>query len=128
MRYELFSEMIEANGNTVRENNMTITHKIPIGALVHVRWSEWSGNGASMRIEGRLWVVQHHRDCDGTPLYAVSPRKPDEMLDDWLGKIPEIFRASINEIYHGFSEGSLTPVEVTPALLRGEDALEWPER
>lgn len=47
-------------GKTYREENNEKVHNIPIGSLVEVE------NGL------RLFVVAHERDCDGTPLYALS--------------------------------------------------------
>ena len=74
-----------------------------------------------MSVEARLWVVAHHRDCDGTPLYAIGR---------WRG-MPTHHPLSRNLwadwVRHGFAESDLTPVGVTPDLLRGEGALEWPE-
>jgi len=47
-------------GKTYREENNEKIHNIPLGTLVEV------GEGL------RLFVVQHDRDCDGTPLYSLS--------------------------------------------------------
>ena len=59
----LFSEIVEANGKTIRENNMEKGHNIPLQSLVETA-------------EGlRLYVVMHGRDCDGTPLYWLSFQK-----------------------------------------------------
>ncbi len=61
------SDIVQENGKTVRENNMEISHKIPIGSLVEVNYN------CGEEEEGlRLWVVNHSRDCDGTPLYDLS--------------------------------------------------------
>lgn len=50
-------------GKTYREENHEKTHNIPLHSLVE------TGEGL------RLWVVEHSRDCDGTPLYSLSFNK-----------------------------------------------------
>jgi hypothetical protein len=60
------SDIVEPNGKTIKQNNMDIQHKIPIGTLVEVYWEGGEYNGV------RLFVVEHVRDCDGTPLYNLS--------------------------------------------------------
>lgn len=74
-----FSEIIEENGKTVRENNCGIKHKIAIGQLVEVKYDEYFGNNAGQKVHAHLYVISHDRDCDGTPLYTVA-RKP---RDQW---------------------------------------------
>lgn len=53
-------------GKTWKEKNMELQHKIPIGALVEIQY-EYAPN-----IGVRLFVCKHTRDCDGTPLYALT--------------------------------------------------------
>ena len=60
------SDMIEENGKTVKENNITIKHKIPIGTLVEVDCDYLSSHKV------RLYVKEHTRDCDGSPLYSIG--------------------------------------------------------
>lgn len=61
-------DIVEANGKTLKDNNLGLDHTIPLGSLVEVR--EEDG------VPGvRLYVVKHTRDCDGTPLYGLSPNK-----------------------------------------------------
>lgn len=70
-----FPDIVEKNGKTVRENNMVLCHRIPIGAMVEVDCrdvGEWHGC--------RLFVVKHCRDCDGTPLYALGRKGEDNPL------------------------------------------------
>ena len=52
-------------GKTYREENAEMRHRIPIGTLVQIN------NGA------RAFVIKHNRDCDQTPLYALSLDKRD---------------------------------------------------
>jgi len=75
------SDIVEKNGKTVRENNLLLKHKLPIGSLVEIK-----NTGV------RLFIVAHHRDCDGTPLYMLSPDvddreepKPPYFLSKWTG-------------------------------------------
>lgn len=136
MKKNLIDEMIEAgeyrpkyHGNpfitvcdlvnketnkTYRESNLEKNHTIPIGTLVEVKFDSWFGDGACWKIHARLWVVSHDRDCDGTPLYALS-----RWSDPYFGKT--------HDCYDGFSEESLEIVSITPDLIRGEGALEWTE-
>lgn len=45
---------------------MTTQHKIPVGELVEVDVT------GEPRDRIRLYVTEHRRDCDGTPLYALG--------------------------------------------------------
>ena len=79
-------------GNTYREDNEAKKHQIPIGNLVEI-----VSDSDDDRFDGvRLYVVYHHRDCDGTPLYAMAFDKTDTVQDDprfhnrkWLHGFPE---------------------------------------
>lgn len=70
MKAILVSNIVEENGQTVKQNNLEKTHRIAIGALVEIKndsdYEEENTNGL------RLFVVEHARDCDGTPLYSLS--------------------------------------------------------
>lgn len=110
----VFGDIVEANGKTIRENNMKLGHNIPIGSLVEVKYDEWHGDGACQVVHARLWIVAHSRDCDGSPLYCLSRWKDPE------------FAMAVKQLKCGFSEDCLTVVEVTPELIRGEGALEQP--
>lgn len=60
----------QETGKTYKEENLEKTHNIPIGALVEV---DFDDSFLEDPVSGlRLWVVAHERDCDGTPLYALS--------------------------------------------------------
>ena len=56
-----FSQIVESNGKTIRENNMEIQHKLSVGTQVYSRYMKRSGEIKSL-----------NRDCDGTPLYSVT--------------------------------------------------------
>lgn len=124
MKLIAFGDIVEENGRTIRENNMLIGHKIPIGTLVYVKIDTWHGNGASERIEARLFVVEHHRDCDGSPLYGLSKFNLDAW-NYWTKNYENHFARLVSEYRHGFTEDDLTPIPLTDEVLRGDDALAW---
>ncbi len=116
---DLPSDSNDPNSLTYREVNRKKKHKIPVGTLVEVKFDSWFGEGACIKAHARLWVFDHTRDCDETPLYSLCSRP--------LGYVEGIVMvACIGDVYKlGFSEDRLTPVEVTKSVRRGEDALEW---
>ena len=80
----------DAERRTYRQLNNAKTHAIPVGTLVEIV-------GDDDRMAGvRLFVVHHGRDCDGTPLYYLSP-DPDDTVEErpgfrnpkWVGGSPE---------------------------------------
>lgn len=103
------------SGKTYREENAEVKHAIPIGTLVEFQIDEWFGDGACQKVHARMWVVEHSRDCDKTPLYVVSRWKDPA------------FAIQVKQYFCGLGEESLKVVDVTPELIRGENALEWPE-
>lgn len=143
MKLAMFCDICEENGRTIRENNLDRPHNVSIGTLVEVKSDQWHGDGACEIVHARLWVAEHGRDCDGTPLYSLTPH-PIEVVET-------IVRESCEEIYdieppvrdkderrfweiarmlgigqrNGFPESSLTSVEVTEDLKRGIGALKW---
>ena len=110
-------DIVEDNGKSIRENNMEKRHGIAVGTLVEVKYDDWHGGGACSKVHARLWVIHLGRDCDGTPLYWLAKHRGADIND----------KASFH--YHGirggYSEKSLMPVEVTPRLAEGYDALGW---
>lgn len=114
-------DIVEDNGKTIFENNMEKSHNIPIDSLVEVKSDGWFGDGACIRYQARLWVVEHIRDCDGTPLYILSEEKANtrKELERYFGRK--------FHTYGPFPEESVAPVEVTSELKRGEGALSWGE-
>ena len=78
-------------GKTAREENEAKQHAIPLGTLVEIISSD------DERFAGvRLYVVHHHRDCDGTPLYAMTFDKTDIVQEHpnfhnqkWLHGFPQ---------------------------------------
>lgn len=112
----------DPEGRSIREVNRAKQHGIPHGTLVHVRYERWYGDGACDRVEARLFVIKRGRDCDGTPVYWLAR---ESMGEGELDKIRNPLLRVANGLVGAFTEDRLTPIEITPALLRGEGALSW---
>lgn len=95
-------DIVEKNGKTVRENNMAMGHNIPIGTLVEVEYDEGYGKGAYSKSRARLFVVEHNRDCDGTPLYSLGKDPDPELYKNAMMRATYLVGAS-------FMEDGLTP-------------------
>lgn len=133
----MYSQMVEANGKTVRENNMELQHKYPIDTLVEVKYDTWHGEGACTKIHARLFVARHIRDCDGTPLYILS----DTPTKHWIQHPSEVFFTDHKHplrdvkkewIFRGMyrltpplGESCMVAVEQTSDLVKGYGALSW---
>lgn len=65
-------DYVEPNGQSIRENNYDRQHTIPIGAIVEVVYDDRDEDEDAQTFGLRLFVVNHSRDCDGTPLYDLS--------------------------------------------------------
>jgi hypothetical protein len=120
----------EANGKTIKENNLEKKHKIAIGSLVEVKYKRWHGEGACEIVYARLWVHSHDRDCDGTPLYSLSPNYYTIYSGAKIHFDGRILRDSIakkilGDIRSGFPEECLKEIRVTEELKRGYGSLEW---
>lgn len=118
-----YSEIIEENGKTIRENNFTVNHKIPLGSLVKVKIDIYDRSfdipQQELHLSGEctLWVVSQMRDCDGSVLYGVSniPVIPPEnpFTHEWLKY------AAFTKIWEsGYSEESLSPTGIVKDLHR----------
>jgi hypothetical protein len=66
------SDIKQENGKTWKENNLAIQHEIPIGSLVEITYDSEYDEPDEKVFGLRLFVVNHSRDCDGTPLYDLS--------------------------------------------------------
>jgi hypothetical protein len=84
----------DPQGRTYRQINATKTHKIPLGSLVELR------SGV------RLFVVNHNRDCDETPLYYLShdkddiiPKSKNFRNESWIGGYDEESLTLISEVF-----------------------------
>lgn len=113
----MFSDIVEENGKTIRENNMEKIHKIPIGSVVDVELDECldyePGTEYETFIRGkaRLVVVAHNRDCDGTPLYSLAGRPILPPIDNRSINHRNFYNALVGYYTNGYSEGSLSPVK-----------------
>lgn len=58
-------------GLTTKQENQKLTHRIPLDTLVEINLDYNDAHGC------RLFVVEHNRDCDGTPLYSLSFEKSE---------------------------------------------------
>ena len=65
-------DYVEPNGLSIRENNLNREHVIPLGSIVEVVYDDRDEDEDSQTFGLRLFVVNHSRDCDGTPLYDLS--------------------------------------------------------
>lgn len=88
-------------GKTYREENHEKTHNIPLGTLVEVDFNDEGYENPKKGL--RMFVVEHNRDCDGTPLYSLSFRK--NWKPDMYGK--ELRMYARCELDSGYSEECL---------------------
>lgn len=140
MEFIKFGDIKEKNGKTIRENNLEKLHNIPIGSLVEIKYHKWGKDGSCQKVEARLWVVKHTRDCDGTPLYCLclDPIHKEEGMENiyvvyrgvlsdggdfWVKN--DISINMIKNVIGGYTEDSLTVIEVTEDIKSGKDCLEW---
>ncbi len=87
----------EGNGKTIRENNLERKHQVPVGTKLRMVSPDPEEPDYALFMPGiegvvTCYVVMHTRDCDGTPLYALSPysaHKYDKGLPlwEWLASI-----------------------------------------
>jgi hypothetical protein len=111
----MFSDIVEANGRTIRENNLDIQHKYPLGSIVqvdidlsHVGIEE----GIEINLKGTctLFVVGHNRDCDGSPLYILSDIPVEYPLNSpSFSRERLVYRTLAKLVEHGYGEESLKP-------------------
>lgn len=99
----LVSNIVEANGKTVRQNNLELQHNIPIGTLVEVDIEYSDQHGI------RAFVCEHTRDCDGTPLYALYYSKDFQNLFWTKENAPQHYRSMITD---GFSDEALKVIKL----------------
>jgi hypothetical protein len=126
------ADTIEGNGKTLRQNNALIDHKIPIDTLVEVKYDTWFGDGACKKVHARLFVFEHTRDCDGTPLYSLSERRKSDInptFRSMFSDINENLAISVVDKVDvtGICEAGMTIIEVTPGMEEGKHCLEWGE-
>jgi hypothetical protein len=59
-------------GLTVKETNEAVLHHYSVGMLVEYAEPRSRSHGV------RLYVWEQTRDCDGTPMYTLGPRRPED--------------------------------------------------
>jgi hypothetical protein len=114
-----FKDLVEGNGKTIEQNNLATTHKYPIGTLVQFETETCHGKCVT-KTSGTLYVMEHTRDCDGTPLYslgAMDLSNEGNMQDynDYGSNqhhfVRRILRKGLYDMIYNFGEDSLKPVE-----------------
>jgi hypothetical protein len=81
-----YSDIIEENGKTIKENNLELEHVIPFDTLVEIDCEDNDSH------KMRMYVVDYTRDCDGTPLYGLG-RKGQRR---YHGEYEMLYNANIN--------------------------------
>jgi hypothetical protein len=99
------ANIIEANGKTVRQNNLEKKHNIPLGSIVEITYNDSDEEQNTFGL--RLFVVDHARDCDGTPLYTLSSRK-NAMID---------YHKSVEETNMAKMSGSSQDIQLSTLLV-----------
>ena len=109
----MVKDIVEENGKTVEENNLALKHNIPIGTIVKIQFEDFhhedkiTGTSIILKGEATLYVCEHTRDCDGTPLYTLGSTHQD------LEIAKETFFMDMREM---FSYGRMTPREQSLAV------------
>jgi hypothetical protein len=94
-------------GKTYRELNLAKQHNIPTGSLVEI-----IADTEEDRVGGvRLFVAWQGRDCDGTPLYWLTPQRDTVRYDNTHAPRDEYWKGPY---FGGFAEESLTVVKTFP--------------
>lgn len=79
------ADIVEANGKTIRQNNMEKKHKFKVGDLVEIVCNcsdNYYAPGKHYKNCGlRLFVAVQSRDCDGSLGYYLSPQATDKTFD-----------------------------------------------
>jgi hypothetical protein len=102
----VFSEIKEANGKTIRENNLEQKHEIAIGSLVEIIYENYDDENPVNGL--RLFVVNHSRDCDGTPLYDLSFKlSAQKEYDDVEARKNELRLCGLYPLLHGQAAGAI---------------------
>lgn len=100
------SDIVESNGKTVKKNNMEKSHTIPLGSLVEILGDDNDDDTGL-----RLFVVDHSRDGDGTPLYGLSFKKDakEEMdkREKQVATLPDGQNYQIAKMFYHMARGSI---------------------
>ncbi len=110
MKIMKYSDIVESNGKTIKQNNMAKQHQFNIGDLVEVDieiYSESNGSYVDLKGKCKLFVVVQGRDCDGTPLYTLCDIPviyPDAKI---LSPEHNLYHAVAKVCRHGYSEDNM---------------------
>jgi len=118
-----FKDLVEDNGKTIEQNNLSNGHKYPIGTLVKFELDHYYGDGpqgkCGVKTSGTLYVMEHTRDCDGSPLYLLGSMdlsKPgnkkdyDELALSLNEHARRIYKKGLFDMIFNMGEESLTKV------------------
>ena len=87
-------------------------HNLALGAMVEVKFDnhEHEINGMCFGTKGTMrgFIVGRNRDCDGTPLYAISP-KPVLIPENFLDKMK--YKSLICDYLLNYPEYSLKVIK-----------------
>lgn len=103
------------------QENMLKTHAFPLLTLVELGADS---DGSRITDGLRLYVQGHHRDCDGTPLYALTQDyvtvgrnlKPREAITDDDRHFANRHRGAVDR---GYPERSLTVIKRAEDVIKG---------
>ena len=106
------ADIVEHNGKTVRQNNLETSHNIPLKALVEISYEGSEDESEESQTCGlRLFVVEHSRDFDGTPLYSLSTNKKAQIelneLEDAIKKTRDPNEKSVINLLIWKTRGSI---------------------
>jgi len=76
-------------GNTYRQDNAKKMHSIPLGTFVETNFGPYDRHESGLR----LFVVEHARDCDQTPLYTLSHK----CLEDYQELLREYKQVGLDD-------------------------------
>lgn len=107
----------DPEGRSFKEVNLTKTHKWPIGTLVECTYANGDNYGV------RMFVAELTRDCDGTPLYTLTPSLQDiaKLRFDYYQKFSNRIYLNLDT---GHSENSLRLVSL-PDAAREQRIEDW---
>jgi len=120
------NDVVLEDGKTIKETNLQKQHSIALGSLVEIKSDDdlvYCDSLGGLR----LFVTDHMRDCDGTPLYALSfNKKAAERLTEAEKALVNVEQGSLTHtliswnvtffkgsILTGFSEESLTVIKIS---------------
>lgn len=106
-----YSDIVESNGKTIKQNNMAIAHKFNLGDLVEIDitlFKEREGCLVDLKGKCKLYVVMQGRDCDGTPLYCLADIPVIYPKDAKILSHEQTAYESVAEFCkHGYSEDNM---------------------